>query len=99
MPAISRIGDGHACGAKAQTGSPNVRANGIAIHRIGDSDADACHAGPIQSVGSPNVRANGIPVARVGDNCTAHKYLCPLAPHPANPHTSGSPNVFANGGG
>lgn len=93
MPRVCRIGDVHACGAVAQTGSPNVFVNGIAVHRISDIDV---HCGPtIQIEGSGTVFANNLGFARIGDNHAG----CPCdPPHPPSPHVTGSPNVFANGG-
>ncbi len=89
MPAVTRIGDLHACGAVAVGASPNVITNGIGTHRKTDIDV---HCGTTtQAEGSPNVFANGLPIARIGD-----KHAGDPCPHPPSPHSTGSPNVFAN---
>ena len=72
-------------------GSPNVRANSIAISRQGDNNTGhllpgvpcPSHAAPIAS-GSSTVRVNGKGIGRVGDaisGCTSV--------------AAGSPNVFS----
>jgi uncharacterized Zn-binding protein involved in type VI secretion len=91
MPGVVRLGDAHACGSIATGASPNVLANGIRVHRLGDADNVLCHTAT-QAEGSPNVLANGIPIARCGDNHGGD-----LCPHPPNPHTGCSANVLANG--
>lgn len=91
MPAVCRVGDKHACGAIAGSGSPNVFVNGIPVHRIGDIDI---HCGTtIQIAGSPTVFANNRGVARIGDNHAGDP-----CPHPPNPQVEGSPDVFADEG-
>jgi uncharacterized Zn-binding protein involved in type VI secretion len=80
MPALVRVGDicsGHGCWPPRPclTGSPNVRANGLPLHRLGDSWAfhckpcgknPACHDAVLVRASS-TIRINGIPAARVGD--------------------------------
>lgn len=80
MPNVVKIGDmasGHACYAPhpTLTGSFNVKANGLGVHRIGDNIAPhccgiVCHPS-MAATGSTTVKANGIPITRVGDmaNC------------------------------
>ena len=95
MPHVARIGDAdtnHApCDAgQRQTGSPNVLANHIAVHRVGDSNTPhgfiLCipHSTNLTS-GSPNVYANNQPIGRIGDS-----YSCGIKVN------AGSPNVIAN---
>jgi len=61
--------------ARASTsGSPNVKVNGLAVHRVGDSwaihcqpgSSPDCHAGEL-SGGSASVKVNSFSMARVGD--------------------------------
>lgn len=93
MPAVVRLGDictGHCFSPRPNTGaSPNVFANGLGVHRVGDPWAvhccgPVCHAGN-QATGSPNVFANGLAVARVGDSIDC-----------GSNNATGSPNVFVN---
>lgn len=91
MPAVCRVGDAHACGAVASSGSGSVFANGISVHRCGDTDV---HCGATtQAECSGTVFANGIGVARIGDNHAGDP-----CPHPPSPQSEGSPNVFADEG-
>ena len=95
MPAVARIGDAnltHCSQPFMAQGSPNVRANGIGISRVGDLNTGhllpgvpICpgHAAAISS-GSSTVRINGRACGRVGDpTCTAV--------------SQGSPNVVVGG--
>tara|TARA_B100001287_G_scaffold171862_1_gene144676 strand:+ start:269 stop:556 length:288 start_codon:yes stop_codon:yes gene_type:complete len=95
MPQVARIGDAdtnHApCPAgSCASGSPNVIANNIPVHRVGDTNTPhgyiLCvpHSTALTS-GSPNVYANFQPVGRVGDS-----YSCGIVVN------AGSPNVIAN---
>lgn len=95
MPQVARIGDAdtnHApCPAgSCASGSPNVLANNIPVHRVGDTNTPhgyiLCvpHSTALTS-GSPNVYANLQPVGRVGDS-----YSCGIVVN------AGSPNVIAN---
>lgn len=94
MPSVVRLGDicsGHGCFPPRNNdqGSPNVFANGIPVHRLGDHwvthcCGSSCHDSN-QAAGSPNVFANGLAVARIGD-----------AEACGSSAASGSPNVFAN---
>lgn len=80
MPNVVKIGDmasGHSCWPPhpTLTGSFNVKANGLGVHRIGDHIAPhccgvVCHPS-MAATGSTTVKANGIPITRVGDmaNC------------------------------
>ena len=84
MPAVTRVGDAdvtHCSGMTRAVGSPNVRANSIAISRQGDNNTGhllpgvpcPSHAAPIAS-GSSTVRVNGKGIGRVGDGisgCTS----------------------------
>lgn len=107
MPYATRIGDGtvgtcdigepccaHGRAGTNGTGSPNVRINGIAAHRLGDSGSCNCpHGGSyVSTSASPNVRVNGIPLTRIGDETTCTACGC------TGSHVSGSPNVRINGG-
>jgi uncharacterized Zn-binding protein involved in type VI secretion len=96
MPNVARIGDAdtnHApCPpASCATGSANVIANNISVHRVGDSNTPhgfiLCvpHSTALAS-GSPNVYANNQPIGRIGD-----AYSCGIKVN------AGSPNVIANG--
>ena len=97
MASAARIGDTvsvHECGVTptAATGSPNVFINGIAAHRVGDTNTAHPYA-PVTcpthetalTSGSPNVFVNGQPLGRVGD-----PYSCGITV------TSGSPDVLIN---
>lgn len=95
MPQVARVGDAdtnHApCPpASCASGSPNVLANNIPVHRVGDSNTAhgyiLCvpHVTALAS-GSPNVLANFQPVGRIGDS-----YSCGIVVN------AGSPNVIAN---
>jgi len=87
MP-VCRVGDAHACGAKASTGSPNVNVNGLPVHRVTDKDV---HCGTTTQVeGSPSVFANGLAFACIGD-----KHAGDPCPHPPSPQSEGSGSVFA----
>jgi len=84
VPAVTRVGDAdvtHCSGMTRAVGSPNVRANSIAISRQGDNNTGhllpgvpcPSHAAPIAS-GSSTVRVNGKGIGRVGDGisgCTS----------------------------
>ncbi|OUV99828.1 MAG: hypothetical protein CBD16_07300 [Betaproteobacteria bacterium TMED156] len=95
MPNVARVGDAvtnHTpCDSpQCQTGSQNVLANHISVHRVGDSNTDhgyiLCipHSTNLTS-GSPDVYVNNQPIARIGDD-----YSCGVKVN------SGSPNVIAN---
>ena len=94
MPAVTRLGDmctGHrAFPPRASTSaSPNVFANGIAVHRKGDSwavhcdSSPSCHASELKS-GSSTVFVNGKALGRVGDPVACGSVVA-----------AGSSNVFA----
>lgn len=95
MPAVARLGDactGHgAWPPRPATGcSGTVFANGIAVHRKGDSWAvhcasASCHASELAD-GSATVFANGLPLGRVGDPVGCGSAVA-----------QGSPNVYAGG--
>tara|TARA_Y100001937_G_scaffold94392_2_gene128019 strand:- start:216 stop:506 length:291 start_codon:yes stop_codon:yes gene_type:complete len=96
MPLVARIGDAdtnHApCPpASCSTGSPNVFANNIPVHRVGDTNTPhgfiLCipHVTSL-STGSPNVIVNNMQCGRLGDS-----YSCGITVN------AGSPNVIANG--
>lgn len=89
MPAVCRVGDRHACGDGDATGSGNVMVNGAPAHRL--TDQHTHDAAQIEA--SPNVLVNGLGIARVGDDQGADSLG-----HEPNPQTTGSPDVFANGG-
>lgn len=92
---VVRVSDtcsGHGCfGSRmAVVGSPNVFANGIPLHRVGDvwethCCGPVCHSG-VAATGSSTVFVNGVPVCRVGDavDCGSTMII-------------GSPNVMAGG--
>lgn len=94
MPAVTRLGDtctGHgAFPPRASTSaSPNVFANGIAVHRKGDSWAvhcnpvPSCHGSELAS-GSSTVFANSKDLGRIGDPVACGSSVA-----------TGSSNVFA----
>ena len=94
MPAVTRVGDAdvtHCSGMTRAAGSPNVRANSIAISRQGDNNTGhllpgvpcPSHAAPIAS-GSSTVRVNGKGIGRVGDGISGCTSVA-----------AGSPNVFS----
>ncbi len=76
MPAVTRLGDtctGHGCfpSRPSSSASPDVFANGIPVHRHGDSWSShccglSCHGGVLAS-GSGTVFANGKMIGRIGD--------------------------------
>ena len=96
MPASVRLGDvctGHPPfpPRPSTSASPNVHANAIPVHRVGDSwdkhcAGKSCHPS-VAASGSPNVHANGIPKGRIGDSVACGSSMA-----------SGSPNVFINNG-
>ncbi|MCY1283156.1 PAAR motif protein [compost metagenome] len=97
MPAVTRLGDqctGHGCWPPrpCNGASGNVFANGIAVHRKGDSwEAHTCPAIPethasVLAEGSSTVFANGKPLARIGDPVACGSSVA-----------TGSANVFAGG--
>ncbi|MEM7046993.1 MAG: PAAR domain-containing protein [Pseudomonadota bacterium] len=95
MPACARQSDictGHGCfpPRPATAGSPDVFANGLPVHRVGDGWA--LHGCPtciphtsVLASGSPDVFANGQPVGRIGDPVACGSKVA-----------TGSPNVFVN---
>ena len=94
MPVVTRVGDAdvtHCSGMTRAVGSPNVRANSIAISRQGDNNTGhllpgvpcPSHAAPIAS-GSSTVRVNGKGIGRVGDGISGCTSVA-----------AGSPNVFS----
>ena len=95
MPNVARIGDvvtNHPpCdNPHCQTGSSNVLANNIAVHRVGVSNTDHGYIlciphSTILDTGSPDVYVNNQPVGRIGDS-----YSCGVKVN------AGSPNVIAN---
>jgi len=95
MPNVARIGDvvtNHPpCdNPHCQTGSSNVLANNIAVHRVGDSNTDHGYIlcvphSTVLDTGSPDVYVNNQPVGRIGDS-----YSCGVKVN------AGSPNVIAN---
>ena len=93
MPPVVRLGDidtGHSCWPPRPNdqGSPNVFANGIPAHRLGDHwvvhCCGDCHDSNLAGA-SPNVFVNGIPWGRIGDSIACGSFCA-----------QGSPNVFAN---
>lgn len=96
MAAITRKGDscsGHGLfpPRSSTSGSPDVWANGVAVHRQGDSwaihcDPDmACHGGSLVG-GSSTVFVNGKAIGRIGDPIDCGSSVA-----------SGSSDVFAGG--
>ena len=94
MPAVTRVGDAdvtHCSGMTRAVGSPNVRANSIAISRQGDNNTGhllpgvpcPSHAAPIAS-GSSTVFVNSKGCGRVGDGISGCTSVA-----------AGSPNVFS----
>ena len=94
MLQVTRLGDlctGHGCWPSRAnvSASPNVFANGIKAHRVGDAWAThccgpLCHSSVLAS-GSPNVYANNIKIGRIGDSVACGSTVA-----------TGSPNVWAN---
>lgn len=95
MPAVTRRGDactGHGCWPPRPStgGSPDVFANGIAVHRQGDTwAAHTCPAIPqthasVLASGSATVFANGRQLGRIGDPVACGSSVA-----------AGSPDVFA----
>lgn len=72
---ITSISTGHGSWPSRRTvgGSSNVFAEGLGVHRVGDSwvvhcnSSNECHTGAT-STGSSNVYCNGRKVARMGDS-------------------------------
>lgn len=106
MAAVTRIGDNttgicdlglkdcpHNRTGTNNSGSPNVFANGKAVHRLGDGGNTNCpHSGSFTSTGgSGTVFVNGKAVTRIGDTTNCGK--CGKS----GTHSNGSPNVFAGG--
>ena len=73
--------------------SGNVFANGLGVHRLGDTGPTNCpHGGTFQTVaGSSSVFVNGRAIIRISDGT-----VC-LSCGMSGSHSSGSPNVFAGG--
>lgn len=97
MPAVTRLGDsctGHGCWPpRPSTGaSPNVYANGIAVHGQGDAwAAHTCLAIPethasVLASGSSSVYVNGKQIGRIGDPVACGSIVA-----------TGSGDVFAGG--
>ena len=95
MPAVTRRGDactGHGCWPPRPStgGSPDVFANGIAVHRQADTwAAHTCPAIPqthasLLASGSATVFANGRQLGRIGDPVACGSSVA-----------AGSPDVFA----
>lgn len=106
MPAVTRISDStvgtcdmglpccsHGRSGTNATGSPNVFVNTLASHRVTDTGPCNCpHGGSfISTEGSPNVFVNNKPQTRISDTT-----ICQNCGESGN-HSTGSPNVFANG--
>lgn len=106
MPGVTRVGD-HTTGqcdlekdccphdrtGTNDTASPNVYANGRAIHRITDTGPTNCpHAGTFKSTaGSSTVFVNGLSVTRMGDAT-----VCDACGQ-GGAHSTGSGNVIVGG--
>jgi uncharacterized Zn-binding protein involved in type VI secretion len=96
MPAVHRLTDictGHGCYPPREnaSASPNVFANSLAAHRVGDAwQVHGCAVcvphGASQASGSPNVFVNSKPWSRIGDAVDC-----------GSSNQTGSGNVFANG--
>lgn len=96
MPAVARIGDADTnhppCSAgSCSTGSPNVFADGIAVHRVTDSNTPHGYIFCIPHVtqlskGSSSVYVNNLQLGRIGDD-----YSCGIKVN------AGSPTVYAGG--
>jgi len=97
MPAVTRLGDactGHGCWPPRPStgGSPDVFADGIAVHRQGDAwAAHTCPAIPethasVLASGSDTVFANGLQLGRIGDPVACGSAVA-----------QGSATVFAGG--
>lgn len=98
MPGSVRLGDlcsGHGCWPPRvnDQGSPNVFADGIPVHRVGDHWITHCCVSPpypchdsVAAQGSPNVFANGKAKCRIGDAVACGSTM-----------VTGSSTVFING--
>ena len=97
MPAVTRLGDtctGHGCWPPRPSSgaSPNVFANGIAVHRQGDGwAAHTCPSIPetpasVLASGSSTVFVNGRQIGRIGDPVACGSSVA-----------AGSGDVFAGG--
>lgn len=94
MPAVTRLGDvctGHGAfpSRPSTSASPNVFANGIKVHRKGDSWATHCNPTPschdsVLASGSSTVFVNGRDIGRIGDPVACGSSVA-----------TGSGNVFA----
>jgi Uncharacterized conserved protein len=75
------------------TGSGDVEANGLPVHRLRDTGPCKCaHGGRFESVeGEASVEVNRRPVVLVG-----HQIVCTNCTKPGN-HTTGSGNVVVGG--
>lgn len=106
MAAVTRQGDnttgvcnlGLKCCPHGRTGtnsqvSGNVFANGLGVHRLGDTGPTNCpHGGTFQTVaGSSSVFVNSQAITRIGDTTTCQS--CGMS----GSHIAGSQNVFAGG--
>lgn len=104
MAAVTRLGDsttgicdvGAPCCSHSRSGtnsvvSGNVFANGLGVHRQGDTGPCNCpHGGTFQTTGgSGTVFVNGKPITRIGDGT-----VC-VSCGQSGSHTAGSSNVFA----
>lgn len=91
MPAVSRLGDlctGHIpCPPRPNNqASPDVFADGIAVHRQGDSYEVHCLHSSVLASGSSTVYVNGKQISRIGDPVACGSKV-----------QTGSPTVFAGG--
>ena len=86
MPAVARLGNTSTHGGQIITASPNVKANGIAVARLGDTfDCPTHGPNPIMSNPVTRNRANGSPIAVVGAQTQCGAVII-----------AGSPNVNSN---
>jgi len=97
MPQVTRLGDlctGHGCWPPRSSNgsSPDVYANGILVHRVGDGwAAHTCPVIPethasVLAQGSSTVFANGKQLGRIGDSVACGSTVA-----------TGSADVFAGG--
>lgn len=85
MASVARVGDPISHGGQLSSGASHVKANGVAVVRIGDHANCSEHGDVTVSEGSSRVLAEGVGVARSGDQLSCGAVI-----------QSGSSNVSAS---
>ncbi|MGZ5390177.1 MAG: PAAR domain-containing protein [Aeromicrobium sp.] len=75
MPRAARLGDPISHGGQIITASPDTKANGIDVARLGDTAACALHGLVSIVSASGSVKVNGRGKARVGDVCSCGAFI------------------------